>query len=167
MTTRDHVVHQLQLLYALHRDLLPMFDEMHHQAGYDPVRRVLDRQREDFRNEVERLERGLSLLGAQYKMERSAVASGFKEEVHRFKHQMNPAREQLDLHAVLDLLAIAHYLIGVYQGCAELLRTIGEQDVATLAEESRQQQQEHVRALEELLQDLAQEVAMIEARRAA
>ncbi len=167
MTTRDQLIFHLQEEYSFLRDFLPLLDTLHHEVGHASLAARLQVEREGIRADLETLERALSVLGARYKMERSTVAPGFKEAMARFKAQLNPPREQLDVYALLDAVKVAQLAIGAYQGLRELARAIGEMDVVTLITENLQREQETVTALLTLAPDLLRGIGGSEARWAA
>lgn len=167
MTTRDHLIYHLQDRYGLIRDMLPLVNEALHDSGSEAMRQLLHTQRESQRAELETLERALNILGAQYKMERNPVAPGIREAAQRFRHQMNPTVDQQDIHALLGLLAVAHFVLGAYQGDLELARALGEQDVVTLLEENMQRTAVGAETLHSAARNLIDEVNRRETRRAA
>lgn len=167
MTTRDHLVYGLQEQYSFTRDVLPQVDLLHHDCASKRLCRVLQEQRDGLRGEMEVLDRALNLLGGRFRDERSLLAPALKEGLGRFRHQMNPSREQFDIQAALLLMQVIQISRGVYQGTVELARAIGEQDVALLLEENLHRQTQGLKMLLTFLPQLAQEVTRAEARRAA
>lgn len=167
MTTREQLIYHLQALYSLYRDYLPQLEEARHEGDGDEQARLLAMQHDAIRAEMETLEQALNLLSARYKMEHSAVAAGFKEVTGRFRHQMNPSREQLTIYALLAALSLAHLAVGKYQGDIELARAVGEQDVAMLLEENLRRQTECQRALRAATPKLIQELSAAEGQQAA
>ena len=167
MTTRDHLIYRLQDQYAFHRDLLPLLDAMHHEAGAEQLRTVLTQQRERIRTDLETLERALDLLGGRYKMEHNVLDPGVHEATQRFKRQMNPAREQLDIYVLLLLISLGELSQGAYWGDIELARALGEQDVVKLLEENNARQTETLHVMHALAPVLIQGVSRGEARQAA
>jgi ferritin-like metal-binding protein YciE len=167
MTTRDQLIFHLQEEYSFLRDFLPLLDTLHHEVGHANLAARLQQEREGIRTDLETLERALNVMGAHYKMERSAVAPGFKEAMLRFKAQMVPPREQIDIFALLDAVKVAQLAIGAYQGLRELARAVGEMDVATLLTENLQREQETVSALLALAPELLRAIGGAEARWAA
>ncbi len=105
MTTRDQLIYRMQEIYALQRDLLALLDTMRHESQVAELQQVLQHQHDITHAQLEPLERALNVLGAQYKMEHSPFVPVYKEVIARFKHQMNPSREQLDIYTLLLLLA--------------------------------------------------------------
>ena len=167
MTTRDHLVHHLQELYAFERDFLPWLAEAQHQSTSDRLRYLLLHERENMRSDLESLERALNLLSARYKQERNAVVPGLKEASARFQRQMAPSREQWDIHLALETIKVAYMLQGTFVGEIEMARAIGEQDVAKLLEETQQRQQDGLDTLEAFLPQLIADVNSGETRKAA
>lgn len=169
MTTRDHLVHHLQELYAFERDFLPWLAEAQHQCSNDRLRYLLLHERENMRSDMESLDRALNLLSARYKQERDAVVPGLKEASARFRRQMTSSREQWNIHLALVAIKVAHLLQGTFVGDVEMARAIGEQDVAKLLEETSQRQQDGLATLEAFLPQLIAEVnsGSGEARKAA
>jgi len=167
VTTRDHLIYQLQVLYAFDRDVLPIMDSMIHEDGNAELRQILQRQHDGIKGELEPLERALNLLGAQYKMERSPITPALKEALERFKHQMNPAQDQLDIHALLLMMHTSHVIISEYKGGIELARAVGEQDVVTLLEENCQRHTAGLNEMENFAPTLIQQVSRQEINRAA
>lgn len=167
MTTRDHLIYQMQSLYSFQRDFPALLDSMIHECGNTELRRTLQRRHDTLNNGLEPLERAINVLGAQYKMERSTLVPAFKEALSRFKHQMNPSQEQLDIHAVLLMVNVFSLTRGAYQGAIELARAVGEQDVTKLLEENLQQLEAGLRELTTLAPGIIQEVSLKEIRRAA
>ena len=167
MTTREHLIYHLQELYAFHRDFLPLLDSMRHESGNERLRDLLHDMHEGLKSEMEILERALNLLGGQYKHERNAVVPGLKEDTQRFKHQMNPSQEQLDIHSALEALKVAHFAIGAYFGDMELARSLGEQDVVTLLQENLQRQRNGEKSIQQYMPALVQGITRAETRHAA
>lgn len=167
MTTRDHLVYRMQEQYAFLRDYLPLLDAMRHEAGDQRLAQLLAQQHEAIRGEMETLERGMSLLGAHIRLDHNPLAPALKEARSRFKQQMNPAREQLDIYALLTLQDLARSLGAGYEANIELARAIGEGDVAKVLEENAQRQQEGYIMVRALMTTLVQEISRAEARRAA
>ena len=151
MTTRDHLIYHLQELYSFERDYLPLLMEAAHTAGNERLKELLLVEHEGLRNEMETLERALNLLSARYKQEHTPLVPGFKEATERFKHQLNPSQEQLDIHAATETLKVAQMLIGAYWVDVELARAIGESDVALLLEETLQRETQSRDALHQYL----------------
>jgi len=167
MTTRDQLIYRLQDQYAFHRDMLPLLNLLRHEAGASTLRTLLTRQHDEMRTDLETLERVLSLLGGRYKQEHHLLSAGFSEATQRFKHQMNPSREQLDIYALLMLIDVGQMEHGAYQGDIDLARALGEQDVVKLLEEIDHRQTDTVNALRQYAPTLIGGVSRGEARQAA
>ena len=167
MTTRDHLVYALQNMYSFSRDFLALLDSMIHECGSDELRCVLQLQHDGIKSELEPLERALNVLGAKIKMERSVLVPAIKETAARFKHQMNPSQEQLDVHSLLVTMRVTSLMRGTYQGDIELARAVGEQDIVTLLQENLHRQAAGLRSLQALASTLTQEVGRKEMRHAA
>lgn len=167
MTTRTHLVHHLQDIYSFVRDFLPLLREMEHASKDERLHRLLRADHDAMQNGMETIERALNLLGARYKMERSPMVAALREETERFKHQMNPTPEHMEIHHLLGALKVAQITSSAYQGEIELARAIGEQDVATLLEENLQREAQSIATLRDLLPRLATEISRSESRQAA
>lgn len=167
MTTRDHLIYHLQEQYAFQRDFLPLLNEMEHGGSDEHLRLLLHEEHEGLRNEMETLDRGLSLLGARFKQESNAVVPALRETTERFKHRMNPTPEHRDIHAALEVMKVSLMSVAEYQGDAEMARAIGEQDVALLLEENLHRQTQGLERLQAFIPQLIAKVSKSEARRAA
>ena len=167
MTTRDHLVYHMQEQYAFERDYLPLLNEMEHSGTDEQLRQLLREERDGLRNEMETLDRGLSLLGARFRAERSPLVPGFKEAIERFKHRLNPSPDHRDIESALEVLRVSLMAVAEYQGDAELARAIGEQDVALLLEENLHSRTESLETLQAFIPQLINKVSKSEARRAA
>ncbi len=167
MSTREHLIIKLQEQYAFLRDYLPQLDAVIHQAANGRLRVLLRKQHDEMRAIVEALDRTLSLLGARYTLEHHPVAQAQKEATERFRHRLNPSREQLDMHVAIEALAVEQLLLGHTQGEAEMARAVGEPDVAKVLDETIQRQQTIITALHDCLPALIGEISRTEARRAA
>ncbi|HEY3376649.1 MAG TPA: DUF892 family protein [Armatimonadota bacterium] len=167
MTTRDHLVHRLQELYAYERDVLPLIMEMQHTAGDERVCLVLRQMRDELRSELETLEQGINLLSAHVRQERSTMVPGLHEALSRFKHQLNPSQEQWAMHTVLVALTIVYDILGAYAGDHALASATGESDVVLLLEENRRKAQGTQRRLASSMTTLVAENGQHESRRAA
>ena len=167
MTTRDYLIVLLQGAHALHRDVLPMLDNLRHQSTDGRVQLALQTQHDGLRGEMETAEQALNLLGARFTLEHSVPGRGLKEAGDRFRHQHAPTREQLDVHALLLALTAAGIARGMYQGAMGMAQAIGEQDVAKLLEEMDHRQVIGQADLGELIPRLLQEIEARGARRAA
>ncbi len=124
MTTRDHLIYRMQEIYSFQRDFLALLDLMINECAHTELCQLLRRRHESIKGELEPLERGLNVLGAQYKMERHPLPPAFKEITSRFKHQMNPSREQLDVYILLQVINVANLSISDYRGNIELARAL-------------------------------------------
>ena len=109
----------------------------------------------------------LALLGGRYKMERNVLNPGLEEATQRFKRQMSPSREQLDIYTLLQVLAIVQLVRGAYAGDIELARALGEQDVVKLLEENDGRQADMLKTLQALAPLLIQGISRGEAQQAA
>jgi ferritin-like metal-binding protein YciE len=166
-TTRELLIFRLQEHYGFLRDILPLLDTAHQRAASEALRALLQTQREGIRGELDTLERALNLLGAQYRMERSAAASGVREAMARFQAQAAPTPEHYDIAVALDLLKLAQLAIAAYQGNSELVQAIGESDVVKLLEENIQREQDGLTALRDLAPRLISDAVNREFRQAA
>jgi len=167
MTIREHLVLSLQEIYAFHRDMLPLLDSLRHLAGDQRARIALQTQHDGVHGEQETANRALLQLDARFKMEHSVYAASLKEASDRFRHQESPAREQLEIHALLTALAATGIARSKYLGALEMALAIGEQDVARMLEEMDKREVIGQGDLAELLPQLIQEAGSGESRQAA
>lgn|GEM_PF-2280415 len=167
MTTREHLVILLQEIYSFHRDMLPLLDSLRHLAGDQRARMVLQTQHDGIRGEQDMADGALRQLGERFKMEHSVQAAGLKEASERFRHQESPAREQLEIHALLIALSAAGFARGRYLGAVEMALAIEEPDIARLLEEMDKREVVGQGDLAEVLPQLIQEAGKGESQRAA
>lgn len=168
MTTLHEVlVYRLQERYSFLRDISPRLDDARARAVDDRVRELLHAQREGIRSELDTLDQALNLLGAQYRMEHSAVAMAAREAAARFRAQLTPMPDHLDLEAILETVALAQLVVAAYEGDIALVQVIGEGDLAKLLEENLARQREGLDALRALAPALIADISRRETRRAA
>jgi hypothetical protein len=167
MTTRDHLVYQLQAHYSCGRDLLPWLDLLHHRAGHEQPREMLAQVHAVLRSQLELLERALNLLGARYKQEHNPFPPAEHEATERFQHRMAPSQEQVEIYALLEVTHWLHWFNGAFQGEVDLAREIGEADVARLLTEGSEQLHAILEPLAVVRGATIRGVARTETRRAA
>jgi len=128
---REMLVHDLQDIYYVEKELAEELSEMAAQVETEEIEAALEEHREETAVQVERLEEVFELLDEQPAEGPSEGIEGLITE-HRSFAEMNPGQEMLELHSLLSAQKTERYEITVYDNMIDMAEHLGLSEAGNL-----------------------------------
>lgn len=140
-TLHDLMVHQLQDLYSAERQLVKALPKVAKSANAPELQVAIQTHLTQTEEHVARLEKIFETLGASSRGEKCKGMEGLIEEAEGFlEKEVDP--EVLDAGIIADAQRIEHYEIAAYGTACEFAKSMGHTQVASLLEDTLNEEKE-------------------------
>jgi ferritin-like metal-binding protein YciE len=145
---KELLVHELgDLLYA-ERRFLTSTRRMSKEVEDPTIKDRLEKHVGETEGQIERLERAFSAIGEKAKAEKCEAAIGLREEHDSFKSEEKPSKPILEAFDLGSGLRVEHYEIAAYRSAIAIAKVLGENECATILQESLSEEEEMASFLE-------------------
>jgi ferritin-like metal-binding protein YciE len=150
---------ELKDIYWAEKHLTKTLPKMQKAATSDELKQAFADHLETTETHVERLEEIFELLGKKAQAKKCDAMAGITEEGAGIIEETEKGTATRDVGLILSAQKVEHYEIATYGGLAQLAKTLGLEDVASLLEETLAEEKE----ADELLTHIAENNINIEA----
>jgi len=148
---QDLWVEELRDLYNAENQIIKTLPKLARSADSDELRTAFEEHLEQTREHVERLEQIFDELDKSPKGKKCAGMEGLIDEGKEFLDE-DPECPVLDAGLIGAAQKVEHYEIATYGGLAQLARTLGQEEIADILEETLSEEKE----ADELLTNIAE-----------
>ena len=147
---RDLLKHELaDLLYA-ERRFTTATKAMIRETADPEVKARLERHVEETAVQITRLEKAFEAIGEKAKAEKCEAAIGLREEHDSFKSEEKPSKQILEAFDLGSGLRVEHYEIAAYRTAIAIATVLGEQECASILQESLAEEEAMASFLEQI-----------------
>lgn len=159
---QEMLVSQLQDAYSAERQAIQLMKRIQRKVTEPQLREGLEAHIAQSEHQRERVEQALEKIGAKAGRKTCEAMRGLVEEA---QHEMEEQEKGplLDLVVVASQQRIEHYEISAYGTMAELSAAMGEEEVASLLQESLSEEKQQDQLLTELTRSSLLPLAISEA----
>lgn len=143
---------ELKDIYWAEKHLTKTLPKMQKAATSDELKQAFADHLETTQTHVERLEEIFELLGKKAQAKKCDAMAGITEEGAGIIEETEKGTATRDVGLILSGQKVEHYEIATYGGLAQLAKTLGLEDVASLLEETLAEEKE----ADELLTQIAE-----------
>jgi ferritin-like metal-binding protein YciE len=155
-TVEDLLVEQIRDLYDAEKQLVRALPKMAKAASSDELRQAIEDHLEETTNQVQRLEQAFEQLDKTAKGKTCKAMKGLIEEGGEVIEE--DSEEPInDLALIAAAQRVEHYEISAYGTAKAMAKHIGENQVASLLEETEDEEKAADKKLTEIAMDLMQD----------
>ena len=147
---KDLLKHELaDLLYA-ERRFTTATKTMIRETADPEVKARLEQHVQETATQIERLEKAFASIGEKAKAEKCEAAIGLREEHDSFKSEEKPSKQILEAFDLGSGLRVEHYEIAAYRTAIAIATVLGQQECASILQESLAEEEEMAKFLEKI-----------------
>lgn len=144
------LTHELgDLLYA-ERRFLTATKQLSRESNDPEIKKRLDQHVRETETQIERLGQAFDSIGEKAKAEKCEAAIGLREEHDSFKSEEKPSKEILNAFDLGSGLRVEHYEIAAYRTAITLARALGQEQCASILQQSLAEEESMANFLEEI-----------------
>jgi len=158
-TLETLLTEELRDLYDAEKQLVKALPKMAKASSSDELREAFTDHLEVTKGHVTRIERALELLGANVKSKPCAAMRGLIQEGSETM-QEDMSDELMDVALIAGAQKVEHYEISGYGTCRAIAGKLGHDDVASLLQQTENEEKEADRKLTEVTESVLKSAHM-------
>ncbi len=158
-TLETLLTEELRDLYDAEKQLVKALPKMAKASSSDELREAFTDHLEVTKGHVTRIEQALELLGATVKSKPCAAMRGLIQEGSETM-QEDMSDELMDVALIAGAQKVEHYEISGYGTCRAIAEKLGHEDVASLLQQTENEEKEADRKLTEVTESVLENVNM-------
>ncbi len=145
---KELLKHELgDLLYA-ERRFLTATKKMVRETNDPEIKQRIEQHVQETEAQIERLEKAFGAIGEKAKAEKCEASIGLREEHSSFKSEEKPSAAILEAFDLGSGLRVEHYEIAGYRSAIAIAKVLGENDCASILQQSLREEEEMAKFLE-------------------
>ncbi len=156
---KELFVDELKDIYWAEKHLLKALPKMAKAATSDKLRNAFTDHLEATKGHVTRLEKAFGLLGQKVQAKKCEAMAGLTKEGDGIIEDTEKGTETRDVGLIMAAQKVEHYEIATYGSLAQLAKTLGNNDVASLMTQTLDEEKE----ADQLLTSIAENNINVEA----
>jgi ferritin-like metal-binding protein YciE len=149
---REFFVDGLKDIYWAEQHIMKSLPKMMKAATSEQLQDAFATHKEQTQGQIERLNQVFELLGEKAQGKKCEAMEGILKEGESIVEETEDGTATRDVGLIMAAQKVEHYEIATYGGLAQLARTLGEDEVAELLEETLDEEKE----TDELLTGIAE-----------
>jgi ferritin-like metal-binding protein YciE len=139
---KDFFVDSLKDIYWAEKHLLKALPKMQKAATAEELRGALEEHLEVTKTHIERLEEAFKQMGEKAVAKKCEAMEGITKEGDSIIEETEDGSATRDVGIIMAAQKVEHYEISTYGGLAQLATTLGLEGVASLLEETLQEEKD-------------------------
>lgn len=131
---------ELKDIYWAEKNIVKTLPKMKKAATSPELQKGFDKHLEQTKEHVVRLEKAFELLGEKAKAKKCEAMAGIIKEGEDIIGETEKGTATRDVGLILAAQKVEHYEISTYGGMAQLAKTLGQDEVAALLEQTLQEE---------------------------
>lgn len=157
-TPQDLFVHELSDIHNAEQVIVQMLEEAQGLVQNPQLKQSLQLHTQQSREQAQRVEQILQLLGAQPHPIECHAVQGLYQELKEVQ-QSQPSPVVLEGAVVGGAAKTEHYEIAAYTGLLEKARAMGQTEAVQLLQQNLQEEQQMLQRVEQIAQQMVQQMA--------
>jgi ferritin-like metal-binding protein YciE len=146
---RELLVHELADMLSSENIIVKMLPELQKEATDAEAKTAFKEHEAETREHIKRLNEAFKVLGESPEKTTCYATEGLKQE-HEGVHKEKPSPDVLALAGLLGAAKTEHYEIASYAGLIQLAKNLGEKEVASLLQETLDEEKAMAKRVEAL-----------------
>ncbi len=138
----EFLYEELKDIYWAEKHLTKALPKMAKAATTEELRDAINEHLEVTETHVERLEQAFDLLGKKAQAKKCEAMEGLTKEAESIMEDTEDGTATRDVGIILAAQKVEHYEIATYGGLVQLSKTLGLDDLASLLEETLQEEKD-------------------------
>jgi ferritin-like metal-binding protein YciE len=164
-TPQDLFVHELSDIRSAEQIIVQMLGEAQGMVQNPQLKQGLQKHEQETRQQIQNLDQIFQLMGTKPHPVQCRAVEGLRQGLTEVR-QSQPSPQVLDGVIVDGAAKTEHYEIAAYTGLLKQARAMGQPEAARLLEQNLQQEQNTLRQVEQIGDQLTQQMAPMAGRHA-
>jgi ferritin-like metal-binding protein YciE len=147
---RELFVEELKDIYWAEKHLTKALPKMAKAATSDELRSALEEHLEVTENQIERVEQVFEMLEMTARAKKCEAMEGLVKEAQNVIEELPKGSAVIDAGLIIAGQKVEHYEIAAYGSLVQLAKTMGENEIADLLQETLDEEKEADQTLTEL-----------------
>ncbi len=156
---RKFFIDEVKDIYWAEKHILKALPKMKKAAACEELQNAFQTHLEQTEGQIERLDKVFELLNEKAQGKKCEAMEGILKEGESIIDETEDGTATRDVGLILAAQKVEHYEISTYGGLAQLARTLGEDEIAELLEETLEEEKE----TDEILTGIAEDDVNYEA----